>query len=157
MKNRTPLRYVGRLFKLLMIGSFVMSRTASGEVTPDEDLNHELAWMSVRDGLSREAKSADKIPLEVNLLVDTGFGGDLEKRIRASYLAISPTNVAQLDTMWMNSFLDQGADTETVDRFLRARSGALDEVAQKMPSAMDRPEKWRAFVRDYKVAAYSDG
>lgn len=156
MKKIAPLRHVGHFFKLFMIGSFVVSRTTSGAAATEDSLRHELAWMAVRDGLSRTENGLE-LSAEVRRLVESGFNGDFEDRIRSSYLAIPADRIGQLDALWMDSFAANAADSDIVDRYLRVRTTTLPQLVQEKAAEMDSPEKWRAFVREFKRAPYSEG
>ncbi len=155
MMSRMPLRHLGRFLKLFVIGSFVATRTASGAATPGEALQHEMAWMSVRDDLATGTAKSIQLPAEVSRLAGQDFDGDFEARVKKSYLATAPADIAQLDLLWMISFEERAADIRTVDRFLLARSSALGQMMQDTSAEMNSPEKVRSFVRNFKREPYS--
>jgi len=156
MTQKTRFRFVGHVVKLFMIGSIMATRTASGAATPEDALQHELAWMSVRDGLSG-AETGIQLPADVRRLVEQGFDSDLDYRVRATYSAIAPADIAQLDALWMDRFAEGGAGTEVVDRFLQERAAALPQLVQDKADQMDSADKWRSFIREFKRAPYSGG
>lgn len=155
MTQKTPLHHLGRFFKLFVIGSLVVSRSASGGIPTEDAVRHELAWLSVRDGLSGSEANV-QLPADVKRLVQQGDGRDFENRVRATYRTISPGEVAHLDALWMNSFSERGTDPDTVDRFLNARSAVLPELVAEKSSEMTSPEKWVEFVREFKRASYPE-
>ncbi|MCU4652076.1 hypothetical protein N8I71_04500 [Roseibacterium sp. SDUM158016] len=130
-----------RLIQLVLIGSTVITRTASGAGAPDSALEHELTWMKVREGIAGTTDSV-LLPADVRRLAEEGYGEDFRYRVGSTYRAISPEGVARLDALWMESLAQSGASAEVVDSFLEARSSVLTETT-------DAPST-RIFKRAYE-------
>lgn len=156
MKQKKPLRHLSNFLKLFMIGSLVASRSATGAATPEETLEHELAWIAARDGLI-DATPGIQLPVDIRRLVDQGFDGNFDLRVRTSYRGISPDEIADLDALWMASFSENGVDADVVDRFIVARAATLPEMMQENAAEIDSSDKWRTFIREFKRAPYSGG
>lgn len=152
MTFRGLLSNAGRLFKLVVIGSVVATRSTSGAIAPDEGLEHELAWMAVRQGLAKQ--SDIELPTDVQRMVMDSAGDDLGYRVHASYRSVAPENIANLDAMWMDSLVQSGAGADATDQFLAERSRALTEAAA---SHADKAEKWRDIERIHKRTPYDAG
>ncbi len=150
MKYKPHLRHLSRAFKLFVLGSFVATRTASGAADPEDSLQHELAWMSVRDGLS-DSVSGNHISGEIRRMVEQEIEKDLDFRVAYTYRAISPDEIAQLDALWM----DHLAGAEDIDRFLGARTVALRQLAQDDSETLGNPDQWRNVVREFSRSEYS--
>ena len=142
---RMVLTNLGRLIKLVVIGSVVVTRSSSGAMTPEEGLEHELAWMAVRQGLDRTSEIGPTA--DIRRLVGDGAGEDLEARVRASYSGASAASLSQLDTLWMESLLQSGAGSDATDRFLGERSRALADLLPAATSASEARELDRVFKR----------
>lgn len=156
MKYPSPFRYVGRLIKLVVIGSVVVTPSAAAPPARDDALQHELAWMSVRKGLAGTSETAH-LPVDVRRLVEQGAGDDLELRVRASYRDIDPDAIAELDALWMDNLVDLGAGADAMDTFLEARAGMLSDMAGSEEAGLDNADKWRSFLRVFKRAPYDAG
>ena len=145
MMVRMVLSNLGRLIKLVVIGSVVATRSSSGAMTPEESLDHELAWMAVRQGLDRTSEIG--LTADIRRLVGDGAGDDMETRVRASYSGASTGSIPELDTLWMESLMQGGAGSDVTDRFLDARSSALAELLPTASSAREARDLDRVFKR----------
>ena len=145
MTLRAVLTNLGRLIKFVVIGSVVVTRSSSGAMTPEEGLDHELAWMAVRQGLDRPSEIG--LTADMIRLVGDSTGGDLEMRVRASYSSASAATIPQLDTLWMESLMQSGAGSDVTDRFLEARSSMLAELLPTASSAREARDLDRVFKR----------
>lgn len=150
MKYKPHLRHLSRAFKLFVLGSFVATRTASGSADPEDSMRHELAWMSVRDGLSNTV-SGNHVSGEIRRMVQQEIEKDLDFRVAYTYRAISPDDIAQLDALWM----DHLAGADDIDRFLGARTVALRQLAQDNSEILGSPDQLRNVVREFSRAEYS--
>ena len=142
---RMVLTNLGRLIKLVVIGSIVATRSSSTAMAPDEGIDHEMAWMTVRQGLDRTSEIG--LTADIRRLVGDGAGDDLEARVRASYGGTETGSITQLDTLWMESLMQSGAGSDVTDRFLDARSSTLAELLPTASSVSEARDLDRVFKR----------
>ena len=155
MKYSTQIRKFTRLFKLVLLSSAVLSRSAGGAADPEAAFDHELAWMAVREGLA-STSDIGVVPDRARLLVGEGFGEGFEARVRESYRAVSIDAVTHLDTIWMDRLAEGGASADVVDGFLAARSSALPDVIdlELADAGTDKGGQWDVYERVFKFAQY---
>jgi hypothetical protein len=155
MKYSNQIKKFTRLFKFVLLSSAVLTRTAGGAPDPQAALEHELAWMAVRDGLSGTSEIG-LVPDRARRLVADGFGEGFEARVRESYRTVAVDAVTHLDAIWMDRLAEAGASADVVDGFLAARSSALPEVIdlELADAGSDTGAKWDVYERVFKFAQY---
>lgn len=144
---------VSRIFKLVVLGSAVVTRTAAGSPAPQSALDHELAWLNVSERMAGSFESAT-LPDDVRYLVVANFSEDFEYRVKSSYRGMSPDGVARLDELWMDTMREGAADFETMDRFLAARTAALSEMTTPGSTDIETAGKLVDDAHLYKVRPY---
>lgn len=154
MKFTMPFRKIFRLIQFAVIGSAVITRSAGSAGVPEHSMEHELAWMNVRNALSRTSDSM-LVPAAARSLVDAGSAKDLDIRVGESYRAISPEAVEQLDALWMTSLFGSRAAVDVMDTFLAARSLALS--GKTWLASVDNAEKFIDFSRVFNRVPYEGG
>lgn len=144
---------VFRMIKLVVLGSAVATRTATGSPAPESALDHELAWLVVRERTVGNSASA-ALPDDVRYLVACSFSEDFEYRVKSSYRSALPDGIATLDELWMDTMLEGGADFQIMDRFLAARTTALSEMGTPGSTDVDAAGKLARDLHLYKAIPY---
>ncbi|MEM8627135.1 MAG: hypothetical protein AAGF32_04265 [Pseudomonadota bacterium] len=154
MTQKPKFQFARRLFKFFVLGTFVASRTASGDADPQDTLRHEQAWMNVRDRLSTSA-APNALPPDLAKLIAQPGAQNLAARVSRSYGAIEPANIAQLDALWMEHLTRQGVGAAEMDTFLSARTVALRETIDAKAKHRDGADGVRDAIIQYARSAYT--
>ncbi|MEM9320659.1 MAG: hypothetical protein AAGA70_16875 [Pseudomonadota bacterium] len=151
--TRSFLSKIGRVIKLVVIGSVVVTRSTGDAEAPENGLQHELAWMAVREGLTRTSSETELSADIRRLVMETG-AEDLEYRVRSTYLNVSADEIARLDSLWMDSLMQSGANADATDRFLAERSRAMSSLLLTQHSDVETVAQLRTVERIYKRTPY---
>ncbi len=140
MAGKSKLLGAMKIVKLVILGSALATRTATGSYTVEDQIANELAWLNVRRDLET-MQQPSQLPTTIVRLVAAGQGPEFETRILASYAAVRPEARSQLDAMWMDRLADE-ASSATLDRFLATRAVALAEAMGIESDSLESADDW---------------